>query len=157
MTYLSDAINRVTALVKETFTDNSVSIDVVNYFPHIAEAFPYAMVQWTGAGKNNVYGQDFDDRVLSFDVWLIIGNIESGTDGERANELYEWSVWLEDKFAQSPSLTSTAYPTKPTDFNPLEMEWTANTGITIFNNSGVNSQVIGTRFTLTMQYLRINY
>lgn len=162
MTYIKDAMDRVKAMCVQAFADNGkTDFDVVNYIPFAGETFPYATVRWAGTTKRQDYGQDFDNRVMTVEITLIVGNVDGGTRNldayERVNELYAWVVWIEDYFAQHPGLTSDSFPNKPQDFNPLEMELNSDNGIEILVNSGVGAQVFGTRITLTMSYIRINY
>lgn len=161
MTYLKEAKNRVRAMVKDAFANNGITSIDVAFWPYVGEGYPYATVRWTGTTKDNQYGQDFDNRVIPIEIMLLVAPVDSGqwsSDiNEHINNLSDYTVWIEDHFAKTPRLTSTEFPDKPQYFNPLQMELTNDNGDEILRNSGTNTDSIGTRFVLTMQYIRSNY
>lgn len=158
MTYLDDALDRLVAMQQESLnTALGFDCDAKPFWPYFQDTFPY----WTnrpGQRNNADLSHDVRIKVRNIQMRLVLGHWNEGYEGELAERAVELIVAIDDYFDVREDLSSTTYPSGPDFLMPgFGGRIINDTGLVIFDNSGIGALQIGVEFVLELQYLRAAY
>lgn len=145
MTTLSDALGRIVHMELEITGTGS---DAKPVFFYVQESFPY----WTnrvGPYTRSLDSQEFFITTYSIILRLVIGHLTEGYDG--ALEATLQTTYIPQTltyFAKRIRLQNLTDTTPMVDLDPRGVLITGGTGLTVFQDSGIGVQQIGTEFTL---------
>jgi hypothetical protein len=147
MTTLSDALSRIVHMELEI---TGASSDAKLFFFYSQEAFPY----WTnrvGPFTRALDSQEFYVTTYSIILRLVIGHLSEGYDGALETTLQ--TVYIPqtlDYFSARTRLQNLTDTTPMVDIDPRGILITGGTGLSVFEDSGIGVQQIGTEFTLEL-------
>ncbi|MGB1285115.1 MAG: hypothetical protein ACPG7F_01165 [Aggregatilineales bacterium] len=154
MINLNELLGRIAALAEECMSGISVNADAVPYFYHVQESHPYftARIRDAQIAPNS---EDFDLKTLNVQLWLVIGNVGSGVDGERESEMYTWIPQLTAYVNNRDWLQTVAGGTYP---DPMEnliqarvVSW--QTLATLQSRGSRLAEQIGVQFNIQCQFI----
>jgi hypothetical protein len=155
-TYLEDALARIVDMEKVCLTTDVAAGIGVNAVPRwffTMETFPY----WTNVisqGTVQMDSEDYQLRIHTFIMRLVIGHVTSGYVGESEDKLAVYIPEVLAYFGARPTLKSPNYATDLTCLwmNPQTGEIGARitgiSGLQVGENSGVGAQQVSCDFTL---------
>lgn len=151
--YMGNAMLRIAAMEEEALSGS----DAAPFWPYSQESFPY----WTNrpaARSTDDWSEDIQVYRRQVLARLVIGHLESGYKGENADKLIDWMADIETYWREHPMLTTDAgsYTSEP-DYLFEEMRNLTDTGLVVFQNSGLMSTQIGVEYTLDIPFLRSVY
>lgn len=144
MTYLSDALDRITAMEKEVIPGS----DAVKVFIYAQESFPY----WTNrVGAFQIVLDSQDLQVITFQILmrLVIGHMTEGYTGELEETLQTTYIpQILTYFAQHVGLQCLSFPGQMQYLDPRGVMILNGTGLAVFQQGGIGSNQIGAEFSL---------
>lgn len=145
---VQNIIDRLIAIEKEALTalSPSVTADAVDYFFHAQETFPY-FTHRIGLVTVNHDSETLDEYTVQIICRLVIGHVTTGYTGQSDGKLYTYIPQLLDTFGRRTWLQSATYTTATPYLDYAQC--TNVTGFSVFRNTGINAEQIGTEFTIT--------
>lgn len=148
---VNNLLDRMVAIEKEYFATVSQTVDSLPYFIHFQEAFPY-LIHRVSRLDLSFTDEDFTVNTYTVITRLVIGHLTENYVGETESNLYIWLPGLVTYFQERRWLQSAAYPTAMNKLVGAEMQAGASIGLTIFQNSGIGAQQVGTEFTTICEF-----
>lgn len=157
ITYLDDAMDRLFAMQQESL-NTLLGYDCASkIWPYFQDTFPYWVTR-PGQRTNNDLSQDMRVKVRNIPMRLVLGHWNEGYESELSDRALQFIVAVDDYFDLREDLSSTTYPSDPDFLMPgFGGRIINDTGLVIFDNSGIGALQIGVEFVLELQYLRAAY
>lgn len=149
--YLALAMTRVAAMVKEAMTARYSNVIAQPFLFYAQEAFPYCTV---GLGEDMPTSDSelLSARVYAITARWIIGHKAEGVSGDLERRLYTDIPTIENFFEQHIQLTCAAHPLPLDDLAPVGITINVSRGLTVFENSGIGVEQIGTEFRINTPF-----
>lgn len=127
----------------------ALGFDSVPFLFHVQGTYPF----WTNrVDRISVDGDSEDFELYGYDIImrLVIAHITEGVEGERESDLYSYIPAVIEYFNSRALLLDDTFTTELLGL--VRASIVDCRGFAIFAQAGINTQLIGTEFTLRCQY-----